>query len=247
MDFSLPLKAFLYEHFDVVAMNGGEKMLALSALLAKGTVDELTQQQARKAWLKSILKITPNPSYYHRACSEGWLKPTDKQGTFTVTDKGYEHLESIQVSGTGRTNTSSTKLDIFTTGKTHNFDKFLRTVFSAATTEVLIADSYVDETIFDNLLDQIPENIPISLLYGNKQGSFAPRAKRFGSQYRGFIAKSHGSLHDRFMIVDDIGYIIGPSLKDAARKSPATVVQLNLTDTKKLKKFFGSFWAQAKN
>ena len=39
---------------------------------------------------------------------------------------------------------------------THSFDKYLRKIFVAAKTEVLIADAYVDETIFDTVLDVIP-------------------------------------------------------------------------------------------
>ena len=247
MDFNLPLKAFLQEHFDVATMNGSEKILVLSVLLTKETSGEITCQQIKKAWLKSVLKISYNPSYYYRARSEGWLKPTPTKGSFIVTDKGYEYLESIQVSGISYINTGSTKLTIFNTGKTHSFDKFIREIFSSAVTEVFIADSYVDGKIFDTLLDQIPESVPISLLCNNKQGNFTVQAKRFNNQYKGFIAKSHNSLHDRFLIVDDKGYIIGPSLKDAARKSPAIVVQLNHADSKKLKKLFNSLWAQAKS
>ncbi len=245
MNFTLPLKAFLDEHFDASTMTGSEKMLALSALLAKGSAIDLTQQQVKKSWFKSALRIAYNPSYGHRAQSEGWLKPTIK-GSFIVTDKGYEYLESIQTQEALSTVSGVTKLNIFTTGETHNFDKFLRTIFTATKSEISIADSYVDETIFDNLLDQIPETTTINLLYGNKQGSFSARAKRFGNQYKNFNAKCYSSLHDRFLIVDDTGYIIGPSLKDAARKSPATAVQLNHADTIKLKKFFAGFWAQAK-
>ena len=246
MDFSLPLKAFLHEHFDVGAMNGSEKMLALSALLAKGSGGELTQQQVKKAWLKSVMKIAHNPSYQHRAHSEGWIKSIDK-GAFAVTDKGYDYLETIQAHQAPSVTKRGTQLDIFTTGKTHSFDKFLRSALASATSEVLIADSYVDETVFDNLLDQIPDNITIHFLYGNKQGNFTARAKRLGIQYPKFTAKSHSSLHDRFLVIDDTGYIIGPSLKDAARKSPAIVVRLSLSDTKKLKRFFVGLWAQAKS
>lgn len=245
MDFSLPLKAFLHAHFDAKSLNGSEKFLALSALLANGKTGVLDYHQVKKAWSKTVMKIALNPSQYHRAQAEGWVKSAGK-GQFTVTDKGYEHLEDVQTQVTSAAGGSATKLDIYNSGKTHSFDKFLRTVFATATVEVMIADSYVDETVFDNLLDQISEDATIHLLYGNKQGSFDARAKRFKRQYPKFMTKQHGSLHDRFLVVDDVGYIIGPSLKDAARKSPATVVSLGRTDTKSLKQFLAGLWAQAK-
>jgi hypothetical protein len=245
LDFTLPLKAFLQTHFDVKALNGSEKFLALSALQAKGLSVEVTQLQVKKAWSKTVMKIAYNPSQQHRAMAEGWLTSTGK-GSFIVTQQGYTYLEELQTHQAPIGGSGITKLDIFSVGKTHNFDKFLRSVFAAALNDVMIADSYVDETVFDNLLDQIPETVAVSLLYGNKQGTFDARAKRFKGQYPKFTAKQHSSLHDRFLIVDEIGYIIGPSLKDAARKSPATVVSLGSADSKKLKHFFMEFWTQAK-
>lgn len=246
MNFSLPLKAFLQQHFDIKALNGTEKFLILSALRARGSNAELSITQVKQAWSKTVMKISFNPSQYHRAQAEGWVIYAGK-GQFFVTNQGYAHLEGIQTTyspivGVG----AATKLNIFTAGKTHNFDKFLRSIFAAAVKEVSIADSYVDETIFDNLLDQISESVSTNLLYGRKHGTFDARVKRFKRQYSQFTTKKHSSLHDRFVIVDDVGYIIGPSLKDAASKSPATVVSLGKSDTKKLKQFFTSFWAYAK-
>lgn len=190
--------------------------------------------------------IQINPSYKYQAKSEGWIKDSSK-GLFTVTSLGYQYLDSIQKPYLSPGyHLNAYKLGIFTIGETHNFDRFLRSIFAEAASEVLIADSYVDGTIFDTLLDQIPENIAIKLLYGNRQGTFSARVKRFKTQYRYFTVKEYGLLHDRFLIIDGTGYIVGPSLKDAARKSPAVVVKLDDRDTQKLKKFFFSLWGQAK-
>ena len=249
MDFTLPLKAFLIRNFDVKRLNGAEKYLALCALLSKGSELELTHQQVKKQWAKTVMKIAYNPSQHHRALNEGWVRPiAGKSGTFVVTSAGYDHLEEIQSSNSAPAagNVSATRLEIFSIGKTHNVDKFLRTVFSDAKQDVMIADAYVDDTIFDNLLDKIPETANVSLLYGNAQGAFSARVKRFRRQYSGFNARTHPSLHDRFLIIDNIGYIIGSSLKDAARKSPATVVRLSPADTKKLCALFNGLWSQGK-
>lgn len=60
------------------------------------------------------------------------------------------------------------------------------------------------------------------------------------------INVSHRILHDRFLVIDDIGYIIGPSLKDATRNSPALVVKLGAADSRQLLRFFDGMWGQAK-
>lgn len=93
----------------------------------------------------------------------------------------------------------------------------------------------------------VHKEVTINLLYGNKQGAFDARVKRFKRQYSHYKIKSHVALHNRFLAVDSVGYIIGPSLKDAARKSPATIVSLGQADSKKLKQFFASFWSRTKS
>lgn len=243
MDFNLSPRAFLGQ-FTAKDMTAKEKFLAVSASISDGqTLTELSLVKVRKAWLKKILSIMYDNSYYHQAQVEGWVKPHGR-GKFSITDKGYSHLDDIAITNTLSNNSKgSTKLYVFELGKTHTFDKFLRSVFAGTNKEIRIADSYVDETIFDNLLDQIPDSAEIYLIYRKKQGSFDARIKRFSTQYSKFMVKNYSQLHDRFLIVDDTGYIIGPSLKDAARKSPALVVELNQKDTKSLRSFFDQIWA----
>lgn len=245
MDFTLPAKAFLKQHFDLKSLSGHEKFLAVGANLSHGSCDTVIDTaQVKKGWSKTSLKIAYHGSYYVRAQTEGWVHAVGK-GKFVISDKGFSYLAGIGTEGSADLPPGQ-NLRLFTMGQTHSFDKFLRTALTEAIKHVRIADSYVDGTIFDNLLDQIPEQVPIHLMYGEIQGDFKIHAKRFGIQYSGFAAKHSSTLHDRFLLIDDTGYIIGPSLKDAARKSPALVVELGGADSKKLMKFFDGMWGQAK-
>lgn len=247
MDFSLPAKPFLKRHFDLSKMSGQEKFLAVGASIATGDTDHVvTTHEVKLNWSKTLLGIGYHSSHYHRAQLEGWVQALGK-GSFLVTERGLAYLGNLskpallESGGSG-----SPKLYIFLPKKTHSFDKFLRTVLSSAVLEVGVADSYVDETIFDNILDSIPEQVKVRLLYGHStSSSFATRLKRFKIEYTKFEAKSYGQLHDRFIMVDDRGYIIGPSLKNAVENKPALVVELGKTDTKSLRDFFNTLWAQA--
>lgn len=129
---------------------------------------------------------------------------------------------------------------------THTFDKLLRRVLAEAKTQVLIADSWVDGTIFDNALDVIPKTVPTKLVYAQARDSFEQRAKRFSTEYQKFAVKRYKHLHDRFVIVDDAGYVLGPSIKDAASNSPALVVELDAKETRLLQSFFEELWKKAK-
>jgi hypothetical protein len=129
---------------------------------------------------------------------------------------------------------------------THTFDKFLRTTLAAAKNQVLIADSWVDDTIFDTVLDVIPGDCTVKLLYAHARGNFDARAKRFSQQYSKFAAKRYKPLHDRFTVVDGTAYILGPSIKDAATNSPALVVALGSKEKNSLQAFFGGLWSKPK-
>lgn len=246
MDFTLPSKAFLRQHFDLKKLSGHEKFLALAAVLAVGkTGTNVGTQQIKKSWSKTALGIAYSDTYYQRAQVHGWVESVGA-GRFTVTEHGITHLEAIASPGLATPSHKMPVLTIFTSGNAHTFDKFLRTQLVNAVSEVRIADSYVDETIFDNLLDQIPDTVIVYLLYGNARGNFDARVKRYKIQYKQFTAKHNEKLHDRFLVIDDTAYIIGPSLKDAARKSPALVVGLGSSDSSKLKKFFDVLWLEVR-
>lgn len=221
-------------------LNGAEKFLAVAAYDARGVERaEVATQQIKSLWRKSILKVSYNPAYYNHAQKKGWVDPV-RPGVLVITEQGAEYLHGLI--GGGSLSRSSSGLHIFNQKNTHSFDKFLRTALAGAQRRVLLADSYVDETIFDNVLDSVDQNVQIRLLYGRQYNSFIPRAARFKIQYARYEMKEYKKLHDRFLIIDDSGYIVGPSIKDAADKSPALVVKLGGGDSKTLLKFFQSIW-----
>jgi hypothetical protein len=104
----------------------------------------------------------------------------------------------------------------------------------------------VDETIFDTVFDVIPQTIPIKLLYSRALGTFAAKAVRFLKQWTQFSSKKYKHLHDRFMVIDNAGYVLGPSIKDAASNSPAVVVELDSNEKRLLKNFFNELWQKGK-
>ncbi len=187
-----------------------------------------------------------NSAYYDRAQGAGWVDPTGAKGKFRVTEAGLQNLEALAPEFSAGELKKSGSLTIFGRKATHTFDKFLRTTFAAAKTEVLIADSWVDGTIFDTVLDVIPKDCTFRLIYAQARDKFEARAKRFSQQYAKFLHRRYKQLHDRFIIVDDTAYIIGPSIKDAASNSPALVVTLGSKEKNSLHNFFSELWSKAK-
>jgi hypothetical protein len=48
------------------------------------------------------------------------------------------------------------------------------------------------------------------------------------------------------MVIDNAGYVLGPSIKDAASNSPAVVVELDPNEKRLLKNFFNELWQKGK-
>jgi hypothetical protein len=252
LDYSKNLKTFISD-FSVKDLRGQEKFLVLAASLSGGDISQIVKiSDIKHSWLKSILKGSYNSSFYFRAIKEGWVDSDKiKNGICYVTDFGLDYLNKIVVNKMTETfEDGITKLMIFDKKETHSIDKVLRDLFSKATKCVCIADSWVDKSIFSTVLDAIPKSIKIQLIYGQTLSAdkidFEARKNRFNIQWPNFNLKRYKHLHDRFFIIDDNGYIIGPSLKDAASHSPALLISLPKTETVILQKFFNKLWTQGK-
>lgn len=250
MNFDLNLKAFLKD-FPLMEMSGQQKFLAVASLKCQGTKGiEIQTSEIKKLWRKTLLKIKYNSAFYDRAQQEGWVDPiVGKKGVFIVTQRGFDHLNALPTLeselSAGELKKAG-RLIVVNRKATHTFDKYLRRVLAEAKAQVLIADSWVDGTIFDNVLDVIPKTVPVKLMYAQSRDSFDQRAKRFSIEYQRFSARRYKHLHDRFIVVDDAGYILGPSIKDAADKSPALVIELDVKEKKLLQSFFNELWDKAK-
>lgn len=234
------IKAF-FKIISIREMKGEEAFAAIVYFLSSGKKGtEIYCRDVKKNWSKTSVGKIYNPCFAYRA--QGYIDPCGK-GKVSITDEGIEYIEArIQkASATQAISAPKTMLIVFDNGTSHSFDKFLRNIFRSAKKNADIADTYVSGNIFDNLLDEIPKAVPIRFIYKKDTGGFVSRSGRFGVEYN-FQSKISNGFHDRFILVDDVGYIIGPSLKDAADKKPATMVVLDSSDSKKLSKLFSSLW-----
>lgn len=234
MDLPQNLTAFL-KSLPIKTMSGNKIIVAIVYFLAKGNLSaEIETNTVKKSWSKTLLGKKYNDSFMHRAL--GYIHSCAK-GKICLTQEGVDYINDFVQS----VQNENTSLKIFSNNNSHSFDKFIRNLFKKASKTVDIADGYVSGAIFDNLLDEVPKNVTIRFLFGKDTGGFTQRANRFAKEYE-FEKKQSNNFHDRFIIIDGIGYIIGPSLKDAADKKPASLVSLNKNDSVKLIKLFTCLW-----
>ncbi len=97
----------------------------------------------------------------------------------------------------------------------------LRQLVESATSSILLADPYVDRTLFP-LLSNAGNNVPIRILtrQQNVPADFVTEAAKFMQQTGAQLECRAGidDLHDRFLVVDDRLFFSGASFKDLGKK-----------------------------
>lgn len=116
----------------------------------------------------------------------------------------------------------------FGAGNVYDFFKALNKVIASAEKSLLIVDPYLDNTVFDHYLTSRQQNVDVKLLVNNKASDLLPAVQKYIEQFGDILQiKKSKSLHDRVIFVD--GYtcwLIGQSVKDAAKAKPTYLVQL---------------------
>lgn len=224
-----------------------EKVLFVVAFLGRGIVGQIVSTGAiKRAWPKSLFGVVFHSKYIVESEDQGWVDRI-RTGQLALTDDGLARLEEMMNTEEGLALSDKTELLVFSAKKAHDFDSLLRQALSSAKSHILIADSYVNETIFDTLLGVIPAGVRIDLIYNHDGGNtFHQVAKRFKVQFPDFHYGHYPKLHDRYLVIDGIGFVIGPSLKDATVNAPAIVVRLDTKQSAKLTTLFANIYKNIK-
>lgn len=231
-------------------MNGQKKFLAIAYFIYLDKNENLFEVSAiKKNWNKSILKIKYSPNYYNLAQENGFIDPAKKTaGSFVISKEGFDFMKSFEVDNDfdKKQIRKSGKLIVFNKKSTFSFDIFLKKIFSEAKNSIFIVDPYFGKMLFERLLCDVNKKCAIRLIQSNNPGLVVDVYKRFSDEYK-FDYKINNNIHDRFVIIDENnGYVIGPSMKDAADGNPALIVALDQTETHLLKSFFNELWNMKK-
>jgi hypothetical protein len=118
----------------------------------------------------------------------------------------------------------------------------LRQLIRSAKKRFYLVDPWVDETIFDDYLEGVQTGTEIKVLSRDLKGAFAARARRFKKERAAFEVRRSDVIHDRYMVVDDRSWILGPSLKQAGDK---VWVIVEFVDTASMERVIEELWKRA--
>jgi len=104
-------------------------------------------------------------------------------------------------------------------GDEYAFYEDLKGILAAATHDVFVADNYLDTDFFELYVHPIRAGIAVRVLTDQMRGNLPAVANKYATRGN-FELRSSPDVHDRHVFVDGRGWMIGQSIKDAARRKP---------------------------
>jgi hypothetical protein len=105
----------------------------------------------------------------------------------------------------------------FYDGQTFDAYAFAPELIRSARQRIVLVDNYIDESVL-LMLAKRNEGVTAEIVTRQTNGTLALDIDRHNRQYPPITIRKSARYHDRFLIVDDIVYHIGASLKDLGKK-----------------------------
>ncbi len=106
---------------------------------------------------------------------------------------------------------------VFFDGQIFDAYAFVAGLIRAAERSIVVIDNYVDDTVLVQLSKRKP-GVTVDIYDVNISRQLRQDVERHNVQYPGVTLHSYAKAHDRFLIIDDVVYHIGASLKDLGKK-----------------------------
>jgi hypothetical protein len=127
-------------------------------------------------------------------------------------------------------------------GDEYGFYRDLKAIVGLATAEIFIVDNYLDTQLFDIYVEDVQPSVQIRVLTAQVQPSLRLVAEKFTARGK-FELRSSNSVHDRVIFVDDRCWVIGQSIKDAAKKKPTYIIEFPTASS--MRTIYEALWAGA--
>ena len=126
-------------------------------------------------------------------------------------------------------------------GEEYEFYRDVKRILALAKTEVFIIDPYLNDDIFNLYADGINRSIRLRILSNNIPASTATVAAKYAAGGN-LSLRTTAAIHDRLILIDDRAWLIGQSIKDAARKKPTYIVEQG---AEHIRPAYEAIWASA--
>jgi hypothetical protein len=129
----------------------------------------------------------------------------------------------------------------YAAGEEYEFYKDVKHILQLAQNGVLIIDPYIDSDMFEVYAGALSRKTSFRLLSTNVPGPMLALAKKYAAGGN-FQLRYSTVIHDRVIFADSRVWVIGQSLKDAAKKKPTYVVE---ADEPVMRTIYEDLWSKA--
>jgi hypothetical protein len=126
-------------------------------------------------------------------------------------------------------------------GEEYEFYRDVKQILALAKTEVFIIDPYLSDDIFNLYADGINRSINLRILSNNIPASTASVATKYAAGGN-LSLRTTAAIHDRLILIDERAWLIGQSIKDAAKKKPTYIVEQS---AEHIRPAYEAIWASA--
>jgi len=133
---------------------------------------------------------------------------------------------------------------VFEPGQEYELYRTVKTILGFAAKEIFIIDPYIHTEMFEVYADSIPRTISFRLL--TNTANIPPAVLSLAQKYAAggnFQLRTSTAIHDRVLFADNRVWVCGQSLKDAAKKKPTYIVEL---DELLMRGIYEELWANAR-
>lgn len=109
------------------------------------------------------------------------------------------------------------KEGVFFNGQIFDAYALVAGLIRQAKTRIVLIDNYIDDTVLIQLSKRVP-GVSVDIYVGHISRQFRLDVERHNIQYPGVTLHEYKKAHDRFLIIDEVIYHIGASLKDLGKK-----------------------------
>ena len=117
---------------------------------------------------------------------------------------------------------------VFFEGQIYDAYVFVSDLIKSAQARLVLVDNYIDETVL-TMLDKRANAVAATIYTKRITAQISLDLARHNAQYAPITIKEYAHSHDRFLIIDEMVYHIGASLKDLGSKLFAFSQMLELS------------------
>ncbi len=109
------------------------------------------------------------------------------------------------------------KEGVFFNGQIFDAYALIADLIRQATKRIVLIDNYIDDSVLVQLSKRRP-GVTVDIYDGQISKQLRQDVEKHNEQYPGIILHKYTKAHDRFLVIDEMVYHIGASLKDLGKK-----------------------------